>query len=308
MPGKCAKCLVDLSATDVIAKCVDCNTEYHPPCTRLGSAQNISKNKLKSWKCDSCHDEANSTASVRSNEEDKKSILDAIKSMKTEFITTMENKIGEVNTSIGSLSEDIKSLKTSFDSLDEKQKELSKRCDDLQQENRRLQDETWELKLQLQDVEQHSRSANLEIVGVPQTTGENVYDVLGKVASAIGITFNKSHVSIAHRLRLYSKKHTYSPIIVQFTSRAVREMWLTTMRAKKDLLASEIEATFPGTKVFINEHLTPNNKMLLGRARKLRRLGKLHFAGYSNGKVLIKPKEDSPAIRVQFLEDMDKYE
>lgn len=79
------------------------------------------------------------------------------------------------------------------------------------------------------------------------------------------------------------------------------------MRAKKDLLASEIMASFPENKVYINEHLTPNNKALLGRARKLHRDRKLYFTSCSNVKVLIKPKDDDSAIGVHVLRDMDKY-
>lgn len=86
----------------------------------------------------------------------------------------MENKIGEVKTSINTLSDDIRSLKTSISSLDEKQKELSEFCDNLQQENRRLPNETWELRQQLLDVEQHSRSSNLEIDGVPCEFEKNI--------------------------------------------------------------------------------------------------------------------------------------
>lgn len=69
---------------------------------------------------------------------------------------TMENKIGEVKTSINTLSDDIRSLKTSISSLDEKQKELSEFCDNLQQENRRLSDETWELRQQLLSTVYHT--------------------------------------------------------------------------------------------------------------------------------------------------------
>lgn len=49
----------------------------------------------KPWKCDTCKDELHSTASIKSNGEvmeDKISILEAVKSMKSEHTVTMENK------------------------------------------------------------------------------------------------------------------------------------------------------------------------------------------------------------------------
>lgn len=54
----------------------------------LGSSQKISKNKLKQWKCDTSQDELNLKASIKSNDElveDKRSILEAIKSMISEL-------------------------------------------------------------------------------------------------------------------------------------------------------------------------------------------------------------------------------
>lgn len=65
---KCLKCLTDFGASDVIAKSVECKKKYHPLCTWLGSS-NISKNKLKQEKCNTCQDESNLTASIKSNDE-----------------------------------------------------------------------------------------------------------------------------------------------------------------------------------------------------------------------------------------------
>ncbi|KAG8269436.1 hypothetical protein J6590_107451 [Homalodisca vitripennis] len=51
---------------------------------------------------------------------------------------------------------------------------MEDRCYDLERTNRKLKEEVRDLHLQLQDIEQHSRSANIEIIGLPGTHGEDI--------------------------------------------------------------------------------------------------------------------------------------
>jgi hypothetical protein len=131
--------------------------------------------------------------------------------------------------------------------------------------------------------------------------------ILQDIAAALNINFKREDVSIAHRLRQYSAKHTFPPIIVQFVSRSTKEIWLAAARKKKNLRSNEVNGRLVPNNVYINDHLTPHNKALLGRARKLQRDGKIHFATYSNGKILIKHKERDSAIRIAAMEDLDTF-
>ncbi|KAG8304809.1 hypothetical protein J6590_085734, partial [Homalodisca vitripennis] len=128
--------------------------------------------------------------------------------------------------------------------------------------NVELDKEVRTLRGSLLAVEQHSHSNNLEINGFPLTPSEDVYSVLHQLARIININMRPEDISVTHRLRLYLKKLAHPPVIVQFDS------------------------SFPDSTVFLNEHLTGHNKAVLGRAISLQRQGKLHFAGYFNGKTL----------------------
>lgn len=55
MPDKCKNCRSDFSSSEFFAKCTGCSLCYHASCTRFGSNQNLSKNKLKSFEYDSCN-------------------------------------------------------------------------------------------------------------------------------------------------------------------------------------------------------------------------------------------------------------
>jgi hypothetical protein len=69
-----------------------------------------------------------------------------------------------------------------------------------------------------------------------------------------------------------------------------------------------VSGNLPSSAVFINEHLTTTNKALLGRARRLYRERKVFFAGFVNGKVIVKPKEGEDAVRVVLMSDLDRFD
>lgn len=306
MSEKCGKCKMEFTSGDLPAKCVDCMSTFHPACTRLGSAQNLTKNKIKSWKCDGC--ESGAVKASDSVTIINKSFFDAINSLKSDINSNTDSKITSVMESINSLKEDFQKFEGRLSALEMKSNELDQRCSTWEQDNKKTNEQVRELRHQLRDSEQHSRCANIEINGLPRTAEENIYSVLDKISRVIGVPYKRDDVSLAHRLRMYSQKHVHAPVIVQFVSRSVRELWLNAAKRKKGFKASDLAPSLPPSTIYINEQLTPHNKALLGRARRLQRQGKLHYAGFFNGKVLVKPSEKDAAIRVLELEDLEKYE
>lgn len=308
MPDKCNVCSKELSNNETVAKCVICAKSYHPACYREGSIQNLTKSKLKTWKCESCKKD-----SAKSNDEDSsdetKTILGAIEAMKTEINNNIDKKVGEVVESINKLTSELSKLQEQLLELEKKQEETDKRCAGLEQDNEDLRGALKKLHEHCIDQDQYSRCANIEIQGVPTSEGEDIYYCLEKIAGVLDVPFNREKdISIAHRIRLYSRKHAHPPIVVQFVSRSKREEWLSAARRKKQFNATEIVGTFSSSNVYINEHLTPHNKALLGRARYLRREKKLAFAGLFSGKVFIKSTEQSQTVRVFHLEDLDQFD
>ncbi|KAG8249489.1 hypothetical protein J6590_017470 [Homalodisca vitripennis] len=112
----------------------------------------------------------------------------------------------------------------------------------------------------------------------------------------------------AHPTVGFTEKHVHPPIIAQFVSRKMREEWLMAARRTRNLNASDIDSALNNSPVFINEHLTAHNKAILGRARRLQREKKISFAGFFNGKILVKVAEGAETERVTALADLDKFD
>ncbi|KAG8327871.1 hypothetical protein J6590_009675 [Homalodisca vitripennis] len=145
--------------------------------------------------------------------------------------------------------------------LDEDQEELKQRFVTLEQKNERLTDELKNLKLQVQfENNRHPADAG----------GGHLQDSREDSKFHRNRLQEERCVDRSPTSPLFSRKHAHPPLIVQFTSRMVREMWLAVVRVKRNVVALEIATSFPATKVFIIEHLTPSNKSLLGWARRLR--------------------------------------
>ncbi|KAG8254736.1 hypothetical protein J6590_005298 [Homalodisca vitripennis] len=230
-------CAVNIIASDIVIKCVDCALLFHSFCTNLGSSQNLTKQRVKSWKCELCKGESALTVSNKSNDDvadGTKNILDAIRSMDT-----------KINTNVGQVRGSLDSLREEF---------------------QRLNDEVQDLQQRLNDSDQHSRCANIEIIGLPTTEGEDIYTAFEKIACT-----TVTDISEAPTLAFLKKKHAYAPILVQFVYLRMREAWLAASKSKRGLKSTQISASLPESHVFNNEQLTPHNKTLLGRARRMQR-------------------------------------
>ncbi|XP_039297295.1 uncharacterized protein LOC120354347 [Nilaparvata lugens] len=114
-------------------------------------------------------------------------------------------------------------------------------------------------KMEVADLQQQTRKNNVVITGIPVTTQENVYAILEKLASVLGVEYKGFDISTAHRLRQGSavpgKNRVPPSIVVNFVSRLIKSIWLTARKHKKRLSASEINRNFPDHPVYMNDHL-----------------------------------------------------
>ena len=111
----------------------------------------------------------------------------------------------------------------------------------------------------LEDLQQYTRRNYLIITGVPEERGENTDEVVRKLAKEkCDLNVEESDIDTSHRQRIgkpvYGKPRA---IIVKFTRYTIRRKLLM---ARKEL---------KGTKIGIQELLTPFSQHLLQRANEL---------------------------------------
>lgn len=292
----CHKCQVSLNNSKEILECNECKLFFHPTCTKIRTLENFRKlgARKANWKCDECKGQTPASSLLDGGIEDGN--LNSVKDSLTELIN---EKFSELNSNISTLNRTVDSLRTSLDRLREENITLKNQCNELRSENSKL-------KRDINDLQQYSRLENLEIVGVPETKNENVYSVLESIAESIGIQFKSEEVSIAHRVP--SAKNNIKPIVVRFTSRLTKMNWKLASKKKGRLCSSELKKNLPSSTIYINDHLTPYNKFILGKARKLKQNKKLSYVWVKETKILVRKEQDSPVKRIFSEEDLRQFE
>lgn len=311
MAKSCPSCKVLLSTSDLTIKCSVCDLSYHVSCTKIRTESKLKNmgDARDTWKCDDCRNDlapnASKTELSTKNEAGKDPILEAIKELSVKidqnFLKTcaLETKMEQNHVTLTKLQE-------SFDSLKRDNSALKTEMDELRNNNDNLYGEIHDLKLEVCDLQQYSRRDNIEIVGIPVTGGEDVYSIVAAVARAVKVPYNRDLISVAHRVPKSKEGKGHPTIVVKFLSRTTRDTWMTASRDKErgKLKTTDVSPSLRQGDVFINEHLTVHNKMILYRAKLLVKGGKLKYAWVRDGKVLVKKEADSKAVRIWHLEGL----
>lgn len=191
--------------------------------------------------------------------------------------------------------------------------ELINKIDDLSEKQKQMEDENQELKMKLksmtiivEDLEQYTRNRNLQIDGVPEEKDENLRDLMKEIGKKVEVQFEDKEVDAIHRIPTRNEKNKdCSPIVVQFTTRQLREKILTNAK-KTTITTKDLQKSGDEKTVYINEHLTKAKKEIMYEARKLKFQQNYKFLWSRNGKIFIRKGEKTKVIELQSLDDLAK--
>ena len=170
-------------------------------------------------------------------------------------------------------------------------KEIEASVQPLRDQISALKSQVNEAKLHSNDNEQYSRRCNLRIYGIPETDGENCYDLVTTFCKEdLKCDFDKNEIDRTHRVGKV-KEGSISPraIIVKFISYQTKAKVLSNRRNLK------------GRKFFVNEDLTIFNKIIFDKAR--RSLDKLPV-WTADGKILVR-SANAKIVRLRKVEDIE---
>lgn len=320
--SKCNQCLQPVVHDEEVLVCYDCKRIYHPACTKIRTMDKFKKmnNATKSsWRCDICTADSSSRSDMESGEN---KILQSISQMRNDInlkFNEVNSNMSEVKGQLTNVTSSINDLKMSLDTLAQENDARKIEYEQIVNENQQLKVSVSELKEQVADIQQYTRRNNIEIVGIPMISSrENVYTILSRVADVIDVPYGRQDISVAHRLPVPRSNRINSPqkskeivkkhpsIVVQFVSRNVKAEWMAAFRANREALtAAALNNSLEPTPVFLNDHLTGANKMILGRGRELVRQKKLAGAWTFEGKIWVRRTKEGPATRVKSVEEVD---
>ncbi|XP_072181426.1 uncharacterized protein [Diadema setosum] len=180
-----------------------------------------------------------------------------------------------------------------------KTEKLEKQNKELQAQNSLLKESVTQLENRVTDLDQYHRRVNLEFVGIPETEGENVKQIVVEVAKHADPNLAEQDVDVTHRLGPKKEKGgPPRPIIKRFTPRRARDAVYNGRKNPRDKTKDQ--------RVFITKNLLPATMQLLAKANVERRKANYWYLWTSNAKILVRKNSDSPAIVICCEEDLRK--
>ncbi|XP_046684433.1 uncharacterized protein LOC124370185 [Homalodisca vitripennis] len=211
----------------------------------------------------------------------------------------------ELSASVQFISNKIDDSNKLMESVSVQFAELRKENEELKSTVAVLKNEVTVLRDRMRHQEQYSRVNNVEINGLPSTAGENIGDLLRDVGTAIGLQVENNDIAAAHRVPSYRRDRDPA-LIVQFVNRAKRDDWISKYRQIKTLTARDVNKQFPAQRVYINDHLCPNNKLLLSKLKQRCKEIDYAFAWSRDGRFFARKSKGEAAKSITSFEDVQK--
>lgn len=193
----------------------------------------------------------------------------------------------------------------------------NKEYEEIRSENKALRASNAELKAQCSDLarqvnehecrilraEQYSRRSNIEIKGIPYESSEDLVEMVIKIGKKVGVPLVVNDIGRAHRVPT-ARNPSKTNVVVQFEQRQKRDKFLMNTRAA-NLKCSDLGID-SGSAIFINEHLCPELKRLLGQATARKRETGWKYVWVRDGKIFARQTDNVPKIKIENSDDVNK--
>lgn len=307
--GVCNKPCVN-DASDV--KCVGtCKKLFHVNCVKEdGEGRKLRSGK--DWMCKNCRNPSSSQSGDKSSSSNtvltKDVLIEVMDIFKKEIFNELQivkNEVTELKTSVNFLSNSVDVVNNAMKEIQSQISELKKENKQLKNENIELQKVSTDMKERLRALEQYTRKNNIEISGIPETAKENVLAVVKDIGTALGLELQESQVAAAHRIPSFKRDRPAS-LVVQFQDRTSRDIWISKYKERKTITARDVNQAYPPHKVFVNEHLSPENKLFLNKLKqKTKDLG-IKYVWCRDGKFYVRRADGESCKRINTYDELDK--
>lgn len=223
-------------------------------------------------------------------------MLPEIKSIITENTPDTRTIVYEaVKTATDTLTKQINSISKENTSLREKCATLEKRVSELETANRSRQ-------LENDALERYGRRNILRVSGIPENEKKDTDGIVLKVAYDMGVPMSPGKIDRSHRVGKIRTRPVkrHRDIIVKFATYNARNRLFQERNFFRETDNDDLKS------IFLNEDLTKRRSEILYEARKLRRPNKLVAAYSSDGKIIVRDKENKKH-QIYVLDDLVEF-
>lgn len=303
--------------------CSICNNTYHCVCIEMQPADyDFFKEKNMLWKCANCLTSARSSIenkilspSVSHKSSHKSSNASPLYNL-NDHTSNPDKDFDCVNKKLNDLSNHLQETKrVLLDKFATMEENLISTINALKHENDSLKLEVNKLHSRINDLEQSALNNCIDIIGFPHFNDNNA--LLDSLLKFFSNTLN-TNISTENVVFCYQKKNPNSSNIelnsithIKFDTSSNKNI---VMRAKKELYRNKTSIDFLNLtsveverKIFINDSLTKQNRILFNSARHFKEKNNVKFLWIKNGKILMREKAGSKVKLIESTEDLNSF-
>lgn len=327
----CGKCYKFINEKEII-KCNGCTTSLHYSCANLTEAEFkkiLPMNKHK-WKCNDCKLGNTAIKSSTSATDTSNSIVNIdtgklmayldqkFEVLRKECRNDIKDTVNEVKSEIKLLGERMDRWEQRVSKLEERTNTLMEVPDiieSIKEENNCLRDELVSLNAKFEELNQTARNCNVEIQNVPQFKGENLLQIVHNVGTMVGVNIPNEAINSARRVAHATRSDRPRNIIVQLSSRRLRDEVVAAARVRRSLSTAQLLPTAladdPSTQrtnsiFYVNEHLTTSNKILLRKTKQKAKELDYKYVWVKNGSIMVRKNDGTKLIKIRDEYDLQK--
>ncbi|XP_060846012.1 uncharacterized protein LOC132925655 [Rhopalosiphum padi] len=281
---KCFKCHEHLTHLEDIFQCSICNNQIHYFCNGISEInfRKMSKNTKARITCTTCTTKPNSKPTI-------------------EPTTKLEDKIEDLIKSVSFMSQKFDTFETKLENIFKEIKSIKNDNEQIKIENARLTKDMNELKHKIEQIEQQNLGVSIEITGIPKTENENCLDIVKKIGEII-----KTNVNVTEAKRITMEKSKTSIIIAKLESKENRSQLIRNSKLNRLNSNMLVKNWSVENKIYINEHLTKERRILFAKSRQVAREKNFKFVWINNADILIRKDENSRISRIRSINDLEK--
>ncbi|KAI5636705.1 hypothetical protein NE865_10626 [Phthorimaea operculella] len=284
--------------------------------------------KKSTWRCAQCRNSGSQSGIAE--------VLQEIKAFRAEF-GTVRSEIAVLKTNMEACTLAVNDINTKWTAMESRFSNIEDRLIAVEKNSDLLSKLQSDLAVANATVsnlqnendmrEQYARMNNVEISGLPKKNGENLVSLVCAIFVAVGLDLDGSAIDSVHRVRRFvsgggggsngrdggaghdkdSSSNLRPPaVIVKFTRRIHKDALLSAVRARRGLTTSSIGLEGPAQDLYLSDHLTPANKLLLKRARQLKTDNKISYLWIRDCQILARKTETSKVIYITKNFDFNK--
>jgi hypothetical protein len=225
--------------------------------------------------------------------------VSALRSDHSIFKETLEN----VNSRLMEIESSLNASAVRQDTFDKQLHDVKSQM----QQSSGLPTQMQKLEHKLLTMEQQARDCNIEIVNIPDRRNENLISIITNLGGVTKQPILQSEIVAVHRVPHADQKDSRPKnIVVKFTTRVLRDNVITASRSIKDLTTEHLGISGHKQKIYVNEHLTLQNKHLFRECRNKAKAQNYKYIWVKHGVILLRKTDTSPVLAVRTEQDFIK--